>query len=421
MDLDRLSRARPHLLGVFLRLGRALVNGLGSVWKALGGRLPGFVPEALLAVSRRDVPGAPDEPLAHSDGLTIACESIETEGNLGLFGRLVLRQMLRRSLANAWRLRVAETRDPARFCGPIPPPIFIVGLPRSGTTFLQRLVSSVPGTWGIPLWMSQQPLVLRGPDLRRLRSAIDIVAMGVLAPDLDRKHAFELDAAEEAITLFDAAAGWNPGWWRASGCAQYLRWLLEQDPAPGYQRFATVLRGLAQARPDARAVLKTPNHMGALSVLHDAFPDAVFVQTHRDPARCVASYLSLQRSVQGILTPSPDLHRLGATSLHLWATHAQRGLDARARCPQMPVLDVDYDELVGDPMGVLQRVCAHAGLAFDARAQAAAAAELARRPRHRHGTHTYRLEDYGLDTNTVHGAFPDYIARHLPGLLRGQP
>ncbi len=406
----------PRPVGGLLRLGRGLVDGAGALWARAGGPLPRLDPAALLRGAARDVGGGRPAALPREEGLALACASIEDEGQLGLIGRLMLRKMLRRSLANQLRFAAARRAGPAPALAQ--PPIFIVGLPRSGTTFLHRLVCALPTTWGIPLWQAQQPFPPAGPDRRRLRFALDLRAMRSLDPSLDRKHAFELDAPEEAITLFDAAGGWNPSWWRFADGSRYLRWLLAQDPAPGCAAFADQVRRVAAGRP-GRLVLKTPNHMGALSALHDAFPGAVFVQTHRDPAVCLPSYLSLHATMHGLLSRAPDPHRLGRSSLHLWSTHARRALADRAARPELRVLDVDYGALTADPVAVLARVCDHAGLPFDPPARARATAELAHRRQHRHGRHVYALADWGLDRAQVHAAFAGYLAAHLPALAPG--
>lgn len=407
----------PWALSALVRTGRWAVNRCGDLWTALGGRLPGFDGEALLREAARETQLSRPAPLPAAEGLEIFCESLEQDAALGLFGRLVLRGMVVRSLANQLRhLHLSRAGHvPAR---PLRP-VFVLGLPRSGTTYLHRLLCALPETWGIPIWEATQPVLQRRPDRRRLLSALELLGLRMLVPELDRKHAFELDSPEEAITLFDAAGGWNPAWWRYARVSRYLGWLLQQDPLPGYRAFGELVQWLGRDRP-GRPVLKTPNHLGALEALHVVFPDAVFVQTHRDPAACLPSYMSLQASMYGSLSESVDRHAIGRSSLHLWATHARRGLEARRRRPELPVLDVAYEDLLADPKGVVVEVSAHAGLPLGPAELGRIDAELARRTQHRHGRHHYDLADYGLTEAQVHAAFPDYLAAHLPEVRSGE-
>ena len=247
--------------------------------------------------------------------------------------------------------------------------------------------------------------------------ALDNQLMRWLAPELMSKHAFELDSPEEAIALFDAAGGWNPLLWRVGGCYSYLEQVLaETDVHAAYADFFDQLRWIQRDHQGTRLVLKTPNHMGFLEAFLAQAPGAVVIQTHRDPAVTVPSYASLALTMHGISTPSVDPHRLGAACLTLWGTLADRALAARAHLPPGRVLDVDYEELRRDGVGVALRICQAAGLggALDLRERFAA--ELAGRPQHRHGEHVYSLEQFGLTRELVHERFAAYLARHLPGV-----
>ena len=219
------------------------------------------------------------------------------------------------------------------------------------------------------------------------------------------KHAFELDSPEEAITLFEASMGWNPFLWRVAGCHSYVDWLLSQDATEPYRIFVELLHWLAAPTPDERLVLKTPNHLGYLDQLHDLLPQAVFIQTHRDPARCIPSYASLSATMHTLASGQVDKHRLGAQSLRLWRTHARRAVQVRRSRPELHVVDVDYEELVTDPMGTVTRVYAEAALPWTLDTRAAVQAEIDRRPAGRHGKHAYSLAEFGLTEAGVREAF----------------
>lgn len=407
------------MISWLFRTGRSALDLLGGGLEAAGLRPFALDPDRIVAAARRQTGLRELGELPWPDGLERACASFEAEAGLSPFGRFVVHGALVRMVANRLRLVEARRRHPEVFARPLRPPILVTGLPRSGTTILHRLLSQLPQSRGLPLWQSRQPVHFGALDLRRPRLAVDIQLLRWLAPEVMAKHAFEVDSPEEAIALFDAAGGWNLVLWRIGGCYRYLDWCLAQAPAavePAYSAFFDQLRWLQRSCPDTRLVLKTPNHVGFLDAFLAQAPDAVVVQTHRDPAVILPSYLSLHATMHGLACPEPDLPRLGAASLEMWATYTDRALAVREALPPGRVLDVHYEDLRRDAVGQALRVCQAAGLGGSEDLRERLAAELASRPQHRHGKHVYDLADYGLSREQVHARFARYIRRHLPEL-----
>jgi len=214
------------------------------------------------------------------------------------------------------------------------------------------------------------------------------------------KHAFDIDSPEEAINLFESSVGWNPFLWRIAGCHGYVQWMLQQDARQPYACFVDLLRWIAAPTPDHRLILKTPNHLGYLDVLHGLLPDAIFVRTHRDPARCVASYASLSATMHGVSVRRVDRQALGQTSLDIWSTHAARAARARA-----PVIDVSFEALVSDPLATVERIHAEAALPWTSHIRDAVAAEVIQRPAERYGKHVYSAEEYGLTDQQIRARY----------------
>lgn len=379
--------------------GKGVIDGLGDILALLSVRAAPLEPDRLVAraMARTGLSSLGEDALP--EGFSIACDSIAREAGLGLFGRLAVSEMLVSAVENRLRYVDARARVPQRFAVDLRPPLFVVGLPRSGTTFLHRLLCAVPGHRGVPLWEAKQPIV-RGVDRRRARMAWMLAGLRVSVPEVQAKHAFELDSPEEAVSLFEAAHGWNPAWWRFTRCPTYLRWVLGHDARGPYGVFVDLLRWIGAPTPEQRLVLKTPNHLGYLDVLHELLPDAVFVRCHRDPARCVPSYASLASSMHRAAARTDAPGVVGAVSLELWAHH-----HASAQRASVPVIDVDYDELVADPVGVVTAVLAVAGVPMTPTVHEQVAAEVARRPQGRHGVHVYSAERFGLTEDGVRAAF----------------
>jgi hypothetical protein len=385
----------PRLAAV----GRTSVNAVGRLLRLAGIGPQLLDPEWVIWASRARTGLSDPGVVAHPEGLAVACQSLAKEAGLGAFGQLVVGRALVEGVSNRLRYVDAMARVPQRFEVPLHRPIFVVGLPRSGTTLLHRLLCAAPNHRGIPLWEATRPIANKR-DRRRWETAWQLGLLRGIVPEVMAKHAFELDSPEEAINLFEASMGWNPFLWRIAGCHSYLRWLLKQDASGPYTVFVDLLRWIAAPTPDHRMVLKTPNHLGFLDLLHARIPDAVFVRTHRDPASCIASYTSLACTMQGVAAGTVDRKAVGATSLGLWTTLAGRA--ARA---QVPVIDVHFDELVSDPLGTVTRIHSEAGLAWTSDIRAAVAEEIERRPAQRYGKHEYRAEDYGLTDDLIRARY----------------
>jgi len=397
--------ARIPGMPLWARLGRWGGDVVGALARVVGLGPQLLDPDQVIRMARFRTGltelGAVAQPL----GLEMACRSLATDAGLGGFGRLVVGNALVEGVSNRLRYVDALARVPQRFDVPLVPPIFVVGLPRSGTTFLHRLLCAVPGHRGIPLWESRWPIAGKR-DRRRMATAWQIAMLRGAAPEVMAKHAFELDSPEEAITMFEASLGWNPFLWRIAGCHRYVRWLLEQDAEGPYTAFVDLLRWIAAPTPQHRMVLKTPNHLGYVDLLHALLPDAVFVRTHRDPAKCIPSYASLSATMHGVSVGKVDKRAIGQTSLHLWTTHAARAARARA-----PIIEVAYDDLVANPLATVTRVFAEAGLPWTSQTRQAVATEVQRRPAGKHGKHIYSSADFGLTDAEIRARYAAAVDR----------
>ncbi len=212
--------------------------------------------------------------------------------------------------------------------------------------------------------------------------------------------------------LFDSSL-WTPSLWRLAAVRSYLSWYLAQDPAPAYRVFRELLCWFQGEDPSRRLALKLPNHLGFLDALLGAVPEALVVQTHRDPAAVIASYNSLMHSVHRAASDRVEPARTGRDGFEMWAELTDRCLAARDRLPPGTVYDVDYDALVADPEGVVRGIHRHFGLPWSEGHGARIRALAAERPRHQHGAHRYALSDSGLTRDEVHRRFATYLERHL--------
>jgi hypothetical protein len=180
----------------------------------------------------------------------------------------------------------------------------------------------------------------------------------------------------------------------------YARWLLDDaDMAPAYRWHRRYLQHLQCRHPAARWLLKSPAHIWHLPALLDEYPDALLVQTHRDPLRVIASVASLQATLRRLAADDPDLVDIADE----WADYILDGLDRSVTAREDGtiaadrVVDVLFDDFVADPFATVARIYGQFGLDLTTEADERMRAFYATSPHEGPGGHTYRFADTGLD------------------------
>jgi hypothetical protein len=278
-------------------------------------------------------------------------------------------------------------------------PIFITGLPRTGTTLLHNLVSGLPGFRGFRPWEMRFVVPPDGAEpgweARAIRDTdVELRALHDRAPELASIHAVHVDRPDEChwlmrhsfASLIFSYLLFTPS---------YARWLLGRSQRAAYEEFETQLRLLLSWRPAERVVLKDPGHLWHLGDLLAVFPSALVVRLHRDPREAVPSLCSLMYALQRMDSSRVDPLEVGPYALDLVARGLAREETARQRFPRS-FLDIEYRDLVSDPVGAVQRICDTAGAELPAGGVASVMAWLAENPQHKAGRHKYSAEQFGL-------------------------
>ncbi|HMV67058.1 MAG TPA: sulfotransferase, partial [Myxococcota bacterium] len=370
----------------------------------------------------RAVPLDPDRLVAHArrqEGLTDLGEpgleplrrlvdAIEAEADLHPFGRFATATRLVQALRNRLRAQAMWTADPSILARPLPRPIVITGLQRTGTTALHRLLAADPRLRALRSWEALNPAPLPARPGRpdpRVASAVQAErALRWLSPDFFAVHPVEAQAPEEEVLLLDHA-------FLSTVAEATLRvpsfsaWLEAQDQAPAYAMLRRMLQLLTAQRGPDRWVLKTPHHLEWLDDLAAALPDAVVVMTHRDPLVTLPSFCSMIAHGRGVMSDRVDPHEIGRDWLRKVGRMMDRAMAARAG---LRVVDVQYREIVDDPHAAVRRICEAADL--DPPGPAEIAARAAAMPKDRHGIHRYELQDFGLSADEVAERFKEYRA-----------
>jgi hypothetical protein len=351
-----------------------------------------------------------------SEPLEILCRSLQREANLHTLGRIGARTQLTGMLVTRARLAQLVTTRPAILDVDVDDPIVITGLPRTGTTLLQRLIACDPGIRSLPYWEAMSPLPtsrLDDPaaptDDRRRRAAQSVRLLDRAAPGMRAIHEIDPDAPDEEIWLLavEFASMFFESAWHVPGFAE---WYDSADLTDGYKRLRELMCALSFYRPADRWVLKSPQHLERLPELASAFPRAVHVQMHRDPATAITSTASMIAYGRRMGTRSVDPTQIGK----YWSWRAHRLIERNlAQRDQLgsAVHDVDYHELVCNPIATVRHLYSKIGRPFSDEARDAMMRHLSARPRHHFGPHDYEPADFGLDARQIRRDFSAYIDR----------
>lgn len=341
--------------------------------------------------------------------------SLEEEAQLHPLGRLLLRQSLVRALVNRLRLEDLCKRHPEIGELPVREPVFVLGLQRTGTTLLHRLLTCEPALRPLLSWEALNPAPFPGvvPDGGRdprMRLA-EIAERGLryLAPEFFAIHPVEAHAPEEDVLLLDLSF-MSPTADATLSVPRYSAWLRDTDQRPSYRMFRRAIQLLLWQRP-GRWLGKTPHHLENLDALLDVFPDAKIIQTHRDPVRVVASYASMMAHGRAVFSDRVDAHEVGAQLAGRAVRAVTRAMQVRERASGKSFCDVAYPDLLADPLKEIRRIYDFLGLPLAPATEASMQRWLAANPQNKRGVHRYRLEDFGLDRAQLERSFEPYRQR----------
>jgi len=351
--------------------------------------------------------------------LEVLLDSIQREAHLHPVGRSLIRQQIVGRLAARLQMQAYWTRRPQVLEYAIVRPLFILGLTRSGTTFLFYLLAQDPAHRWLSNWEALNPIAHKsGPDQRRHRALRSNRLLNWLAPDLRRKHAFAADNPAECVHL-QLMTFESENFSFVMDLPSYRRWLYGRDRVPGYRHYRNQLQVLQDQQWGERWLLKTPFHIFNLDALLTVFPDACIVQTHRDPLETVPSTCSLAATFRDLYADRVDCAGLGRDMLAHFAYGIDRCLETRAKTAGCHFHDVDYRTLVQDPMAVVESIYRRFGFHLSDQARARMRIYLESNPQHKNGVHRYSLEEFGLDAETVAAQFKRYTEQFHVSLACG--
>jgi hypothetical protein len=349
--------------------------------------------------------------------------ALDREAALTPLGRAGQRRRLVDLLVNRLRAEEHWRRHPEILAEEIRQPLVIVGLPRTGTTLLHRTLAQDPRLYAVRWYECRYPAPFPGADgaerdPRVVQAQAEVRAMLEGSPELAAIHPLDALAPDEEILLLEHSF-YSTVPESGANVPSYGRWLAEQDQTPAYRYLEKLLQLLQWQKKRAghlaeRWVLKTPHHLGLADVLLRVFPDARFVQTHRDPLESIPSLASMICALWILASDAVDPREVARQWSAKMAAALGRCLKVRDRHPDRFV-DVWYLDAIRDPIGQARRIYDFAGLALTPEAERAMRAFVAGSPREGRPPHQYTLAEFGLTAEGIARDFAAYRERFILG------
>jgi hypothetical protein len=389
-----------------------LFNGFGALLEK--SRIPSnrlFAPDLIETAKRRsglDNFGEGD----FFEALSRLLESCQEEARLNLIGKIALKTDVLETLCARLQMERDRQLFPNISHQEVCEPLFIVGLPRSGTSVLHRLLGADPEHRCPLMWEVRSPSPpTRADEKRRIQGAMQSCKFfNWLVPMFRYVHVVGAEVQQECVSLmtptflsdqFDAMY-YVPS---------YRAWFCRQNFQPAYEYHLRFLQHLQFRRAGRRWILKAPTHMFAMPALLSVYPDALFVQTHRTPVDAMASVSSLVTILRSAFCDAVDPLIVGREAIDYWSETMKKFLRERDRLENNRICDIQYDEIRREPIRAVRRIYDYFGWSLSPESERRMRALVAGQAKRQSANHQYDLSQFGSSAEEVFSLFATYCQR----------
>ena len=346
------------------------------------------------------------------EGLSRLLDSCQRESKLNLIGRIALRADLIRTLCSRLLMQRDRQAYPEVARQEIREPLFIIGLPRSGTTLLHTLLAMDPDHRAPLTWEVMMPSPpTRDNEKRRIqRAVVSCNCFNWMAPTFRHVHPVGAELPQECVSLM-APTFMSDQFDAMYYVPSYREWFMRQDLQPAYEYHRRFLQHLQLRQNARRWVLKAPTHMFALPTLLATYPDAIFVQTHRAPLDAMASVSSLITILRRVFSDAVDPLTVCREAIDYWSTTLDKFLQDRDQIAERRICDVNYTDVRRDPLSVVRRIYEHFDWSLSQKVEQRMHHALANQLQERNGLHRYDLSQFGVKEADSAARFATYCDR----------
>ena len=372
--------------------------------------------DAIIKKAKKQADFKGELPPQVETGLHKLVKSIQNEAKTNAFADLALKGLLERTLYGRLRIEQSIQQQPEILQKTIKQPIFIIGMPRTGTTILHALMHQDPQHRSPLAWECLLPHPVPtdknyqdNPQLQQVQK--EFGQLFQLVPDFKKKHYMEADSPQECLGI--NALDFNSFQTIAQVyIPSYLEWFSNESDQLStmkfHKKFLQYLESGGQTA--ARWLLKSPVHLFRLKEIFEVYPDACIIMTHRHPSRVVPSAASLVGSVRSLYSDHEDLARTGREQAAIWSSYFDRFLSARQELNrEAQIIDVKFEDFVQDQMTIIRQIYTHFGWELSEDATTNMQQFLVNNPKDKHGKHDYALADFDLTEADIETQFCNYI------------
>lgn len=394
-----------------------MLNGINRVGKAL--RSVGLDPfkldaDAILKKAEKKAGFRYHLPAAE-EGLRRMVSSINSEGKPNPFGSLAVKGLLERTMYGRYMIERHMEQHPEIEKAEIRQPVFIIGMPRTGTTILHALLHEDPDHRSPLAWECLLPYPPSTPENFRDNENLNTIRhefgqLFKLVPDFLQKHYMAADSPQECLGI--DAIDFNTFQISAQlYVPSYMNWVFDGADRLSTMRFHKRFLQYLQSGGviGKRWLLKSPVHLMRLPELFEVYPDACIIMTHREPTNVVTSTASLLVSTRSLYSDKEDPVRTGHEQLETWSNYFKRFLEARTKLNKEDrIIDLKFDDFANDHIGTVKKIYNRFGWELSDRAIANFNEFLIQNPKGKNGVHYYTPETFGLTREMINREFSEY-------------
>ncbi len=354
--------------------------------------------------------------------LSVLLRSLREEAPLNALGREMFRTRIVESLEARLKTQHWISRHPEILDEQIEEPIVVVGLMRTGTTMLHRILASDPRSHAAMWWETRFPAPHRDmnwaePDPRIAPAEAEVAAILAADPRQASIHPWDALAPDEEIMLLEHSfLSHVPE--AFANVPSYRSWIDGEDWTPAYAYLKKLLQSLQWQKRQRglvreRWVLKTPGHLGYIDTLFSVFPGARVIHTHRDPLETVPSAASMNHALWALYSDKEGASEAGAQWQERLAWGTRRCMESRKRYGEDRFVDIWFRDVLRDPIAEIERAYGVFGIEMTAEAREAMENWRTDHPRDKRPAHEYSMADYGLTEEGIKAAFSTYRTRYI--------
>lgn len=360
------------------------------------------------------------------DSFNRLVQSAINEVEFAPIGLMAFKAHMHRLLVNHLRIEEELRQHPEILEQDVSDPIVILGMPRTGTTKLQRMMSADPHVHKFFFWRLFNPARFpganpSGPDPRIEAAHQTAKMLETMYPHFMAVHPTLAEEVDEDLFLMEFSFKTQLMAARF-GLHSYNEWIVKTGMYKNYPYLARIFKYLQWQDGGKKGqpwIMKSPFHSGSLDALLETFPKATLVHNHRALDEVIPSFCNMMDACLHLYTDKVDLQEVGRFYLEIVSTDMKRYLKLREELKsRVDIYDLAYTKLMNDPMAAISEIYQRAGRPLGEDSRQAMTKWNTEYPKDRFGKNVYTMETYGLTHARIEGAFKDYIAQFGPYLAK---